>query len=294
MALKIRRLSNALGAEVQGLSIGEALSEEVRRELRAAFLAHGVLLFRDQDLTPEQHIAFTRVFGELDGNDAVPDYRHPDHPEIVLVTNRAEAGTLSPTRNIGRQWHSDHSMKTHPTLGSLLHAKELPEVGGDTMFANMHMAYDTLSDAMKRMLDPLWAVHDVTAARHLRTRPADYLAEKRRINPPVAQPVVRVHPETGRKALYVSEMLTIRFVGMTEEESAGLLDFLFRHSVRPEFTYRHQWRKHDLVMWDNRSTMHNALADFDQSQIRTMHRTALVGTPSGYVLDEAPAALAAE
>lgn len=287
MALTIRRLSNALGAEVLDLSICGPLSEDIQQELRSAFLTYGVLLFRDQDLTPDQHIAFTRIFGEIDTNDAVPDYRHRQYPEIVLVTNASEGGKPSPTRNIGRQWHSDHSMKTRPTLGSLLHAKELPEVGGDTMFANTYLAYETLSKRLREMLDPLWAVHDVTAARHLRDRPADYLAEKRSINPPVAQPVVRVHPETGRKALYVSEMMTRTFVGMTEEESAGLLDYLFRHSVRPEFTYRHQWRKHDLIMWDNRCTMHNALADFDQRQNRTMHRTALVGTPSGYVVEEA-------
>lgn len=290
MTLSIRRLSNALGAEVRDIDIAKTLSEAVKAELREAFLKYHVLLFRDQDLTPEQHIAFTRIFGELDRNEAVPDYRHPQYPEIVLVTNELKDGQPSPTRNIGRQWHSDHSMTLRPTLASLLHAQAVPEVGGDTMFTNMHLAYDTLSDTLKGILDPLWAVHDIIAARHLRGRASDYLEEKRRINPLVAQPVVRIHPETGRKALYVSEMLTTRFVGMTEEESAGLLSYLFAHSVRPEFAYRHQWRRHDLLMWDNRSTMHNALADYEPGQIRTMLRTALVGTPSGYRVEDVPAA----
>lgn len=290
MPLKIRRLSNALGAEVMDLSLAAPLSATTREEIRDAWLAHGVLLFRNQDITPEQHIAFSRIFGALDGNDAVPDYRHPDFPEIVMVTNEMIAGKPSPSRDIGRQWHSDHSMKTHPTDGSLLHAKIIPEVGGDTMFACMYTAYEALSDGMKQLIEPLWAVHDVTAARHLQRRPAEYLAERRRITPPVAQPVVRVHPETGRKALYVSEMMTRQFVGMTEDESVGLLNYLFQHSVQPEFTYRHQWRRHDLLIWDNRCTMHNALADFDQRQTRTMYRTALLGSASGYVVGETLAA----
>lgn len=287
MNFHVRRLSNALGAEIEGVDLREEQSEEAKAFLRQAFLDHGILLFRNQDITPEQHIQFTRIFGTVETNDAVPDYRHPEHPQIVLVTNEKRDGKLSPTRNIGRQWHSDHSMTTRPTLGSLLHAQELPDTGGDTMFANMYMAYELLSAGLKAMLDPLWAVHDALNARHLRGRPADELAAKRKRIPPVAQPVIRTHPETGRKALYVSEMLTSHFVGMTEDESRPLLEYLFRMSTSPELVYRHQWRRHDLMMWDNRCVMHNALADFDETKTRTMRRTALVGEPLGYVITEA-------
>jgi len=287
MNFHVRRLSNALGAEITGVDLREEQSGEAKAFLRQAFLDHGILLFRDQDITPEQHIQFTHIFGTVETNDAVPDYRHPDYPQIVLVTNEKRDGKLSPTRNIGRQWHSDHSMTTRPTLGSLLHAQELPDAGGDTMFASMYMAYGLLSEGLKAMLDPLWAVHDALNARHLRGRPADELAAKRKRIPPVAQPVVRIHPETGRKALYVSEMLTSHFVGMTEDESRPLLEYLFKASTSPELVYRHQWQRHDLMMWDNRCVMHNALADFDETKTRTMRRTALVGEPLGYVVTEA-------
>lgn len=283
MALQIRRLSRALGAEIQNVDLTQPLAASIQDEIRQAFLDYHVLLFRNQDLTPEQHIRFTAMFGEIEKNEAVPDYRHPDHAELVLVSNAPREGKPSPTRNLGQQWHSDHSQTTCPTLGSLLHAQVVPPVGGDTMFTNMYLAYEMLSEPLKKMIDPLFAVHDITRARHLQDRGPEYLAQKRRVNPPVIQPAVRIHPETARKALYVSEMMVANFLGMTIEESEGLLNYLFHHSVRPEFTYRHQWRRHDLLMWDNRCTMHNALADYDPSETRTMLRTALKGEPCGEV-----------
>jgi taurine dioxygenase len=292
MALQIRRLSNSLGAEIVGFKIAEPMSDALCAEVRQAFLDHCILLFRDQDITPEQHIAFTRRFGEIDMNDAVPDYRHPDHAEMVLVSNEAKSGKPSPTRNLGQQWHSDHSQTTRPTLGSLLHAQVVPEVGGDTMFTNMYVVWETLSPTLQVMLEPLSAIHDISRAKHLQDRGAEYLARKRLTTPPIVQPVVRIHSETGRKALYVNEMMVQQFLGMTPEESTGLLQYLFAHSVRPEFTYRHQWRRHDLIMWDNRCTMHNALADYDHSSQRTMYRTALHGEPCGQVY-AAPLAQAA-
>jgi taurine dioxygenase len=277
MALELRKLSHALGAEVVGFRIRGDLPETTVRELRDAFLRYHVLVFRDQEISHETHIAFSRYFGELDPHDSVPDYRLPDHPEILEVTNEGK----EPAKVFGRQWHSDHSMTIKPVSASLLRAHQLPDVGGDTMFANMHLAYDTLSDGMKEMLQRLSAVHTVAAARHLQGVDPEVRAMKERINPPVAHPVIRPHSETGRPALYVNEMLTSHFVGMTYEESRPLLEYLFRHSTRPEFVYRHVWRKHDLVMWDNRSTMHIALADYDHSQVRRLYRTTLVGQASG-------------
>ncbi len=172
-------------------------------------------------------------------------------------------------------------------MASALYCREIPSVGGDTVFTNMYMAYDTLSDTLKGILDKLEAIHDITTYAPFRKRNPEQVAEMHRINPPVAQPVVRIHAETGRKALYVSEALTFRFVGMTEEESRGLMEFLWEHSVRPEFTYRHQWKVGDLLMWDNRCAMHMAPADYTPGEPRLMHRITILGTPSGRVYQEA-------
>lgn len=286
MALKLRRLSHALGAEVCDMDVSKPLGEASFGEIYRAFLEHGILLFRNQDITREQHIDFSRRFGELDRHDALPRDRHPDHPEILLVTNEPNPdGTPSDSRYTGRQWHSDMSFTPYPSLGSLLRGITVPEVGGDTMFANMYMAYDALSDGMKKLIADLHGIHMSGTRRIANTATGIPRAEEqKRINPPVAQPVVRVHPETGRKALYLGEKVK-RFDGMTEEESRPLIDYLNRHATRPEFVYRHQWKKNDIVVWDNRCTMHQALGDFDETQRRHMERTTVLGTASGYVVD---------
>ena len=179
------------------------------------------------------------------------------------------------------------SFTTRPALGSLLRSFAVPEVGGDTLFANMYLAYETLSDGMKKLIADLHAIH-LSGTRKVANTATGILRaeEQRRINPPVAQPVVRVHPETGRKALYLGEKVK-RFEGMTEEESRPLIDYLNRHATRPEFVYRHQWRAHDILAWDNRCTMHQALGDFDETQLRHLERTTVLGTPSGHVVAEA-------
>jgi taurine dioxygenase len=168
-------------------------------------------------------------------------------------------------------------------MGSLLRCVELPDVGGDTMFANMYMAYDSLSDGMKKMLAGLDGIH---ARQRKFTDISPERAEFLKRQKPVAQPAVRVHPETGRKALYVGDKVK-QFVGLTPEESRPLLDFLSSHSARPQFVYRHQWRQDDLVLWDNRCTMHLAVGDFDETKIRHMERTTVKGTPSGYLYEAA-------
>ncbi|MGD9921586.1 MAG: TauD/TfdA dioxygenase family protein, partial [Pseudorhodoplanes sp.] len=288
MPLKIRRLSYALGAEIIGADLTKPMSEEAFAEIRHAFHEHLVLLFRDQVLTPEQHIAFSRRFGELDVH-PFSRYNLPGYPEVLQITNHVIDGKPSDTRNTGRQWHSDLSFTTRPALGSLLYCKEVPEVGGNTMFANMYMAYETLSPGLREMLDRLWAVHDMSMGKDIANRDPAFMAEMKKKNPPVAQPVVRIHPETGRKALYVSEMVTSHFEGWTFDESRPLLNYLFAHSVQPEFTYRQQWRPHDLLMWDNRSAMHLAVADFDHSTPRHMLRTQISGEALGRVAGQ-PAA----
>lgn len=280
--MKVKRLAHGLGAEVTGLDLKADVPASTIADIRTAWLEHQVLVFPGQDITPDRHITFSAQFGEIDPVSFAPRFRHPDYPEIMVISNKPQKGRQSETRNNGRQWHSDTSFLPSPASGSLLHCLELPDFGGDTLFTNMYMAYDTLSDVMKKMLEDLWAVHDSTNTKDARKRPPEVLAELRQINPLVAQPIVRVHPETGRKALYVSEGQTTHIVGMTDEESTAILQFLFAHSVEPEFIYRHRWSRHDIVMWDNRCAMHLAVR-YDMTKPRHMHRTTLKGEPSGYL-----------
>ena len=274
--LRLSRLAFGLGAEVTGVDASQPVADDTIAEIRRAWLEHVVLVFPDQNLDLAQHIAFSRRFGTLEAHPA-KQYRHKDHSEIFEVTNRIVDGKKSLTAEVGRKWHSDGAFTVRPPTGSLLHCRQLPSVGGDTWFANMTAAYDKLSPTLKTVVDGLSVVNDLssyTAVRQLDDHVHD--------NPPVVQPMVRIHAETGRKALYLNETVTRQIHGMTREESAGLLQYLFAHSVRPEFTYRHRWRLHDLVMWDNRCAMHLAAGDFDPAEVRQMYRTTLEGEPSGF------------
>lgn len=285
MSLSVRSLSYALGVAVTGVDLRQPLDAETLAEIRKIWLDNLVVVFPDQDLTPEQQIVFGRQFGELDDHKAIPFYRHPDYPEIYLITNKQVGGKPSETRDTGRRWHSDHSFTTHPTMATLLYCREIPPVGGTTMFTNMIMAYARLSDGLKSILDDLEAVHSIeyfmSRSQSFAERDPGQVAKIARLSPPVAQPVVRRHPETGEKALYVSEGQTSQLVGMTVEESQGLLQFLFKHSVSPEFTYRHVWSPNDLLMWDNRSTNHLAVPDYSHSETRHMHRLTVLGDACG-------------
>jgi len=279
--MTIRRLSAALGAEVTGIDLRDPQRQENIRVLEQALGEHGILLFRGARIDPEQHIAFSRRFGELEAH-VVSQFAHPEHPEIFVVSNVIEDGQLKGAVYAGQYWHSDLSYTATPSMGSLLHCREMPEVGGDTLWANMYLAYETLSAPLQRFLGSLRAVHDYghaydTYFAHLKERPP-LTAEQRAKVPPVEHPAVRTHPVTGRRALYVNPGFTTRFAGMTVEESRAILDYLFRHATRQEFLYRHKWRVDDLVFWDNRCTMHYALADYDFSVRRHMLRTTVAGS----------------
>jgi taurine dioxygenase len=290
MTVTAKRLSYGIGAEILGADLTRPLSDEDVAQIRKSWVDHGIVLIRDQKITPEQHIAFSARFGQLDDHTALFKYRHPEHAEIFIVTTRPNAdGSPSNTRETGVNWHSDMSYTLRPAMGSLLYCLEIPEVGGDTQFANMYLAYDGLSDGLKRLIEPLQAVHSYAWAIHdtEKGRNPEFAKAHIEVNPPVVQPIVRVHPETGRKALYVSEGATTHIAGMTLAESQAILKPLFEHSVRPEFTYRHHWRLHDLVMWDNRSTMHKALRDRLPGTHRHMHRTTILGEPCGELYREA-------
>ncbi|GAA4339427.1 TauD/TfdA family dioxygenase [Pigmentiphaga soli] len=280
MAITLRRLSHALGAEVCGIDIAAGVDDNTFAAVHEAFLKYGILLFRGQRVTREQHIAFSRRFGELDRHDNLPRDRHPEYPELLMVTNAPKAnGQPGDGKYTGQLWHSDMSFTLVPALGSLLRAITVPPVGGDTMFANMTMAYEALSPGMKRLVENLEGIH-AGGVRKIVDLSAERAAETRRLNPPVAQPVVRVHPETGRKALYIGEKVK-SFVDMTEAESRPLIDYLCRHASRPQFVYRHSWKPDDILLWDNRCTMHLALGDYDEGELRHLERTTVLGTPSG-------------
>ena len=285
--LQVRPLSYALGAEVSGLSIAAGIAEAEIAALLDLWNAHHVLLFRGLRLEPEQIVAFARQFGELDRHDATPFYRLDDVPQLLRITNRLVDGKPSETRNTGRNWHSDYSYTDHPAAGSVLYCAERPAVGGDTMFCNMVRAYEGLSDGFQNIIDDLQAVYDIGLTAGIGERDPEKSAELRRRNPPIAHPAVRVHPRSGRRALYVSERVS-HFHGLTPDESRPLIDQLCALATRPENVYRHVWQVGDLIMWDNRTTMHVALADFDQSEPRYMLRATLLGEASGFVV--APAA----
>lgn len=285
MPINIRPLSFAIGAEVTGVDLSGGLSNQEFQDIHEAWLEHLVLVFPDQRLTEAQQIAFGRRFGELDRHDAVPFYRLADNPEIFQITNKKVGGKLSQTKDTGRVWHSDHAFSTRPAKAGILYCREMPPVGGNTLFANMYLAYQMLSPALRAVLDSLEAVqsmshyYDFNVFTHDRSR--EEIEKMKKISPPVAQPVARVHPETGKKSLFVSEGYTQSFVGMTIEESRGLLDHLFKVATMPELTYRHVWSVNDLIVWDNRCTTHLAMADYTHKTPRHMHRITVLGEVCG-------------
>ena len=288
MSIQIRRLSYALGAEVLGLALTKPLDKADIKTIKQAWLDHLLLVVRDQNISPADHIRFGEYFGQVEDSPLVY-YRHPEHAKILLLTNEnSEDGKPSQTRNAGRHWHSDLSYTTRPAEGALLLSRKIPDVGVDTMFSNMYMAFDRLTPTFQEVIRPLYAVHDMLANTDMSNRDPEQVRDLRRRNPVVGQPIVRIHPETGKPALYVSEQQVVQIVGMTREESAGILQYLAKHTIRPEFTYRHRWKLHDIVMWDNRCTMHLAVPDNDHSQPRVMHRVTLTGTPSGEVIQGDP------
>ena len=275
--IDVRPIAGSLGAEVHGVDLSQQLDNQTTDEIHRAFLENLVIFFRDQDISPEQQVAFTRKFGPYG---PVPFVKPLDgHPEIIAVVKEADETT---TANFGGTWHSDFSFQVEPPLGSVLYALETPAYGGDTMFANMYQAYDALSDGMKEMLDGLIAVHSATNAYGTRARYDLNALRSMEIETGVEgdaemeHPVVRTHPETGRKCLFVNPVYTIRFKGMTARESAPLLTYLCEHSVRPEFTCRFRWRDKSLALWDNRCTQHLALNDYPGFR-REMHRTTIAG-----------------
>lgn len=273
--IEIQPISGALGAEIHGVDLTEKINDTQFVELRQAFGEYGVIFFRDQDLSPEQHIAFAERWGEININrffSTVDGY-----PMIAEVRKEPHH-----QNNIGGGWHTDHSYDLAPALGSILYAREVPQSGGDTMFASMYLAYEALSDGLKQTLEGLRAVH---SSRHVFGHQRGNDLDERLGNTELAtqdamHPVVITHPDTGRKALYVNGGFTLHFDGWTVEESKPLLSYLYQHASRPEFTCRFRWQKGSVAFWDNRSTWHYALNDYP-GQRRLMHRITVEGVALG-------------
>jgi taurine dioxygenase len=268
--MEIRPIAGALGAEILGVDLASGLDDEAAGAIRQALLDHLVVFFRDQDLAPAAFRDAVRRFGTPI---EYPFVRGLDgFPEIIQVLKREDERS-----NFGGIWHSDTSYLDEPPMGSVLLARELPPYGGDTLFANQYLAFEALSDGLQRTLASLRGVNtsakaDVTRTREDRVKDSggaakDYAAE---------HPVVRTHPETGRRALYVNVAHTARFAGWTEEESAPLLQFLFAHQVKPEFTCRFRWEPNSIAFWDNRAAQHNPVNDYHGFR-RLMHRITLAG-----------------
>lgn len=277
--IEIRAFDGPLGAEVLGLDLAQPLAADDFARIHRAHLEHHVLVFREQRITPEQQIAFSRRFGPLQIH-VLHQFGLPGHPEVLVVSNIVENGKPIGLGDAGHYWHSDLSYKDKPSLGSLLHAQELLAEGGDTLFANMHLAWDTLPAHLREAVEGRAAEHTYLAKyaelqQRSPWRPnlsAEQIAQVK----PVVHPIVRTHPETGRKALFVSEHFTTRVIGIPEDESEALLAELFAHSVRPEHLYRHRWAEHDMVFWDNRSLMHLAAGTPDHLR-RKLYRTTIEG-----------------
>ena len=270
----IKPTSGSMGVEINNVDLSKELSDSLFSEIRETFIAHGLIFFRDQELTPDDHLRFAKRWGEININRFFVKVEGYD--QIAEVRKDADQKI-----NIGGAWHTDHSYDQVPAMGSILLAKETPKIGGDTLFTNMYRAYETLSDGMKKTLESMKACH---SSRHVFGAHTGYSeASNQRIgNPELAtqdaiHPVIITHPESKRKALYVNPEFTVNFEGWTVEESKPLLDYLTEHTTQQENTTRFQWEPGSIAFWDNRCTWHFALNDYP-GETRLMHRITVEGS----------------
>lgn len=265
-ALDIHPMTPAIGAEILNIDLGASDIAARVPEIRAALLKYGVIFFRDQELTQEQHIAFARQFGELEIHPATP--RDQPNPEVLRISHGPKS------RGQENNWHSDVTWREEPSLGSILLAREVPDVGGDTLFANMHLAYERLSEQMKRFCEGLNAVHDISRvfAKRLGKSPEELHEQY----PPMRHPVIRTHPETGERAIYVNTGFTSHIEGLSKGESRWLLDHLYKTAWDVEVQCRFRWRAGSIAFWDNRVCQHFAVSDYFPAR-RKMERVTIAG-----------------
>ncbi|MBO0838706.1 MAG: TauD/TfdA family dioxygenase [Actinobacteria bacterium] len=270
LPIRTRRLTPRLGAEISGVDLSQPLSEEQFQAVHDALMEHQVIFFRDQRLTPEQHKAFGRRFGELHVHPASSD--HPArHPEVMVIHADESSRWVA-----GEHWHSDVSCEEEPPMGSILHLQEVPPVGGDTLFASMYAAYEALSEPVQRLLEPLTAVHDGAhyyVGRYGASGPSrDY--------PRAEHPIVCRHPVTGRRLLFVNRTFTTHIPALTAAESDAILEMLYRHIETPEFQCRFRWEAGSVAFWDNRCVQHQAIWDYYPNR-RHGHRVTIQGGRPG-------------
>ncbi|MCL6690970.1 taurine dioxygenase [Pseudomonas sp. R3.Fl] len=271
--LTLAPLSPALGAVVSGIDLRQPLDDAQHQAIEQALLSHQVLFFRDQPLTPSQQAAFAARFGDLHIHPIYPSV--PEQREVIVLDT-----AVTDVRD-NAIWHTDVTFLETPALGAVLAAKQLPPYGGDTLWASGIAAFEALSKPLQRLLDGLTATHDISKSfpqERFGATDADLvrLEEARKKNPPRSHPVIRTHPVTGRKALFVSDGFTTRINELSAVESRAILDLLFAHVARPEFTVRWRWRENDVAFWDNRVTQHYAVDDY-RPQRRVMHRATILG-----------------
>jgi taurine dioxygenase len=277
--MKIQKIAGSLGAELSGIDLSQPISTNLATDVRQALLDHQVIFLRDQHLTSAQYLAFAKAMGE--------PIEYPFVKGLAGFPHIIEVKKLEHERvNFGGIWHSDTTYLTEPPMGSMLLAHQVPPYGGDTLFANQYMAYETLSPMMQRLLDGLQGISSSAKADVSKTREdriKEGAGEKSNSQPNsqpseyrAVHPIVRTHPETGRKALYVNVAHTAGIEGLTDQESAPVLQFLFEHQIKPEFTCRFAWQPHSLAFWDNRCTQHNPVNDYHGHR-RVMHRITLRG-----------------
>jgi taurine dioxygenase len=270
-SLELAPLTPTIGAEVSGVDLAKPLDPETVSALRTALLDWKVLFFRDQDITTDQHLAFSRNFGELEVHPFAP--HKPGYPEVLAITHNRES------RGRENAWHSDVTWRETPSLGSVLRAIEVPPVGGDTLFADMYAAYDGLSDEVKARIEGRVAVHDFAHFRRgLRKagKSEEEIEAFNRAYPMVEHPVVRTHPETGRRGIYVNVGFTQHIVGMEKDESDALLKHLYAQASIPEYQCRFRWEAGSIAFWDNRSSQHYAASDYWPA-VRRMERVTIIG-----------------
>lgn len=269
-----------LGAEIRGLDVSALIDRYVVESIEAALHDHIVVCLPGQSLSPSQLVSFGGHFGDLEPH-VLSQHHHPDHPEVLILSNIVDNGKAVGFRDAGAYWHSDLSYKERPTKFTVLHAKEVPAEGGDTLFVNGYAVHDALPAALRDRVSGLRAIHSyayrhdqMIAKNRLR---APLTEEQKRAVPEVSHPAVRTHPDTRRKTLYLNPGFTKGFNGIDEAESRALLTDLFEIALRPEFRYRHKWRKGDVLIWDNRCSMHLADGGYGDDQRRLMHRVTVRG-----------------
>jgi taurine dioxygenase len=277
MSVEVIPTGAAVGAEILGVDLARPLDDASFAAIELAYNDHGVIFFRDQHITPAQQVAFTRRFGDIEFNIFGERWSVPGSPEIVVVSNVTEDGRPIGVRRAGENWHSDMCYAARPPRGTMLYALEIPDLHGltlgDTEFASAAAAWEALPEPMRHFLEGRGAVFDFSGRK--RAFPLSQ-AERDRY-PPVRHPIVRTHPFTGRKCLYVMRDDCVGIEGMDEPEAEALIAALADHIVKPEFIYRHRWRRGDLLMWDNCTVQHRAIQDYDMPRRRLMHRTTMGG-----------------